>query len=159
MEYYREHKKGLIGTIIFHILVLILLIFLGFFTPLPLPGEEGILVNFGTSENGLGDREPSPARRNPEPVQTVQQEEESAPPPASTPPPPPASQPETQSAEEVTMTQDYEQTAAIDAAEKKKREQEEARKKELEEIRKKQEEEEAEPPRDPRDLKVVSLAF
>ena len=51
-------------VITFHVIVLLLLIFLGFFTPLPLPGEEGILVNFGNSENGLGDREPSPASYN-----------------------------------------------------------------------------------------------
>ena len=123
MSFYEEHKKGIIGTIIYHIAILLLLIFLGFFTPLPLPGEEGILVNFGTSDNGLGDRESSPQRRNPEPVQTqpIQQEErqqESAP-PITTPPP---SVPEPEPAEEVAMTQDYEETAAIEAAEKKRKE-------------------------------------
>lgn len=135
MSYYKKHKKGIIGTVIYHIIILLLLIFLGFFTPLPLPGEEGILVNFGTSENGLGDREPSPARRNPEPVQPQpekkqQPEQEKATPPPAT--PPPVSVPEP--AKDVAITQDYEKTAAIDAAEKKKKE-------EAERIKKQQEEE------------------
>ncbi|AHW62318.1 hypothetical protein FH5T_19550 [Draconibacterium orientale] len=91
-EEYSEKKKGLIGTIVFHTIVLILLLVLGFFTPLPLPGEEGILVNFGNSENGLGDREPSPARRQqqttpPPPPQTAQKK--STPPTAQQTPPPP----------------------------------------------------------------------
>ena len=52
MEYLREHRTGIIGTLITHGVVLALLLFFGFFTPLPLPGEEGILVNFGDSETG-----------------------------------------------------------------------------------------------------------
>ena len=140
MSFYEKHKKGIIGTVTYHIIILLLLIFLGFFTPLPLPGEEGILVNFGNSENGLGDREPSPARRNPEPVQSPpkkqqQPEQEKVTPPPAT--PPPVSQPEP--AEEVAMTQDYEKTAAIEAAEKKKREEAE-RKKRIEQERRRQEE-------------------
>jgi len=140
MSFYEKHKKGIIGTVIYHVIILLLLILLGFFTPLPLPGEEGILVNFGNSENGLGDREPSPARRNPEPVQPQPQkkqqpEQKKATPPPAT--PPPVSEPEP--AEEVAMTQDYEKTAAIEAAEKKKREEAEKKKK-LEQDRRRQEE-------------------
>lgn len=142
MEYYREHKRGIIGTIIFHLSILLILIFLGFFTPLPLPGDEGILVNFGASDQGFGEREPSPARRNPAPVQPVQEEVEEEQQKQVTPPPstpPPTQQPEP--AEEVAMTQDYEQTAAIEAAEKKKREEEEKRQQDLEEERIKQQKE------------------
>ncbi len=141
MQYYEEHKKGIIGTIIFHAIVLILLIFLGFFTPLPLPGEEGILVNFGTSETGLGEIEPSPARNNPQPTQQPPAEEEErqvyTPPVTSTPPP---STPKPEPAKEVAMTQDYEETAAIEAAEKKKREDAEKRQKQIEEERLRQQE-------------------
>jgi flagellar biosynthesis GTPase FlhF len=137
MTYIKKHKRGIIGTAIFHMIILLLLIFLGFFTPLPLPGEEGILVNFGTSEQGLGDIEPAPQRREPEPPPPTQSEPE----PATTPPPqpattPPAAQPEP--AEEVAMTQDYEETAAIDAAEKKRQEEAE-RRRQLEEQRRRQE--------------------
>nr|WP_319509446.1 cell envelope integrity protein TolA [uncultured Draconibacterium sp.] len=142
-EEYSEKKKGLVGTIVFHVIVLILLLVLGFFTPLPLPGEEGILVNFGNSENGLGDREPSPARRqqqtSPPPPQTAQQQ--STPPPAKQTPPPPVKTSEPEPAEEVAMTQDYEETAAIEAAEKKKKEEERKRQQELEEKRRREQEE------------------
>lgn len=146
MEKDKEHKKGLIGTIIFHVIVLLLLVFLGFFTPLPLPGEEGILVNFGTTDNGFGDREPSPARANPEPVKSVQKEEpqpqqKEAAPPVATTPPPKTNPPKPEPAKEVAMTQDYEKTAAIDAAEKKKREEVEKKRKIEDERLKKQREE------------------
>ena len=142
-EEYSEKKKGLVGTIVFHTIVLILLLVLGFFTPLPLPGEEGILVNFGNSENGLGDREPSPARRQqqttPPPPQTAQKQ--STPPPVKQTPPPPVKTSEPEPAEEVAMTQDYEKTVAIEAAEKKKKEEERKRQQELEEKKRREQEE------------------
>ena len=50
--------RGLTGTIIYHALLLLLLIFAGLTYPDPPPEEEGILVNFGTDEFGLGDYEP-----------------------------------------------------------------------------------------------------
>lgn len=134
MEYIREHKRGIIGTTIFHIIVLLMLILLGFFTPLPLPGEEGILINFGTSNDGFGDIEPSPAKSEPAPIQPVEREvEEVPPPPAVTSPPKP--QPKPTEAKEVAMTQDYEKTAAIDAAENKKRTEEKKRQDIMEEQR------------------------
>lgn len=138
MEYIKEHKRGIIGTAIFHIIVLLILLFLGFFTPLPLPGEEGILVNFGTSENGFGDIEPSPANSEAAPAQPVEEEkqEEVAPPPAVTTPPKP--QPKPAAAKEVAITQDYEKTAAIEAAENKKRVEEKKQKDLLEEQRREQ---------------------
>lgn len=51
-------RRGLIGTIIYHILLLLLLVFAGLTFPDPPPEDEGILVNFGTDETGLGDFEP-----------------------------------------------------------------------------------------------------
>ncbi len=140
MEFYNKHKRGIIGTVIFHAIVLLLLIFLGFFTPLPLPGEEGILVNFGNTDNGLGEREPSPRRNTPQPAQPVQQEkpQEETPPPQKTPPPPPKAEPKP--AEEVAMTQDYEETARIEAAERKKREEEQKRKQQIETEKRRQQE-------------------
>lgn len=124
MEYIREHKRGIAGTIVFHAIVLLLLIFLKFFTPLPLPGEEGILVNFGTSENGLGEFEPSPAMSDPSPAEPVEEQEEIVPPVISQPKP----QPKPTEAKEQIMTQDYEKTAAIEAAENKKKVDEQKRK-------------------------------
>jgi len=49
-----EKKKGIIGTIIFHFVLAVLLIITGFHTPLPLPEEDGLLVNFGTDDTGSG---------------------------------------------------------------------------------------------------------
>ncbi len=138
MEYIRKHKRGIIGTAIFHIIVLILLIFLGFFTPLPLPGEEGILVNFGTSENGFGDFEPSPAKSEAAPVEPVQQEKEEVVPPAPAVVTPPKAQPKPVAAKEELLTQDYEKTAAIEAAENKKRTEEKKQRDLLEEKRREQ---------------------
>ena len=60
------NRNGILGTIIFHAILLLLILFFGFTTPLPLPGEKGILINFGTSNSGLGSIEPAksePARR------------------------------------------------------------------------------------------------
>lgn len=50
--------KGLTGTIIYHILLALLLIFAGLTFPDPPPEEEGILVNFGTDDSGFGEFEP-----------------------------------------------------------------------------------------------------
>lgn len=60
------------GTAVFHITVLALLLILGFSAPQPPEFEEGIIVNFGTDEGGSGLIEPSPP---------VVQEEVSSPPP------------------------------------------------------------------------------
>ena len=42
----------------FHTGLLAFAILFGFATPLPLPEEEGILINFGTDDFGAGDEEP-----------------------------------------------------------------------------------------------------
>jgi len=52
-------SRGLIGTILFHMFILFILIFFGFSYPDPPPAEQGVLVNFGTDMTGLGDIEPS----------------------------------------------------------------------------------------------------
>jgi len=53
------NKRGFIGTTIIHLIILAILVFFGFSYPHPPPEEMGILVNFGTSETGLGDTEPA----------------------------------------------------------------------------------------------------
>lgn len=45
---------GIIGTVVFHAIVLVLLFTLCFRTPLPLPGEAGVEVNLGMYAQGLG---------------------------------------------------------------------------------------------------------
>jgi len=47
-----EQKRGVAGTIIFHLLLLLMLFFLALRTPLPLPGEEGVEIRMGNSDEG-----------------------------------------------------------------------------------------------------------
>jgi colicin import membrane protein len=124
MKEYENRKKNkriaFWGTFSFIGTILVLLIILGFTTPLPLPEEEGILVNLGYDDAGMGQIETS-GQQQPEP--TVPDE-------SSTPPP---TQTET---EENVMTQDFEDAAAMEAKK------EEARKKREEELREQREREE-----------------
>lgn len=64
---------GVIGSLIFHIGLIILLLATGFSTPLPLPAEEGVMINFGDGPDGSGLNEPSisqaTSRPQPRPTQ------------------------------------------------------------------------------------------
>ena len=68
---------GLIGTIVFHAIVLVLLFTLCFRTPLPLPGEAGVEVNLGMYAQGLGTESNQP--KEPEPVKETPKVEETQP--------------------------------------------------------------------------------
>lgn len=52
------NRRGLIATIVYHTLLILLLVFTGLTFPDPPPEEEGILVNFGTDDSGFGAFEP-----------------------------------------------------------------------------------------------------
>lgn len=56
-----EKRKGFFGTAVIHAAVFVLMLIIGFTVPPQEPEEEGILVNFGTDETGMGMIEPSPA--------------------------------------------------------------------------------------------------
>lgn len=49
-----KDKNGILGTIIFHNILLLILVFFGFTKPKPLPGIEGITIDFGYEESGQG---------------------------------------------------------------------------------------------------------
>ena len=51
-------KRGILLTVIIHGVIVVIIVIFGFTTPLPLPDEEGILINFGTEETGSGNIEP-----------------------------------------------------------------------------------------------------
>tara|TARA_R110002050_G_scaffold290260_1_gene443693 strand:- start:14419 stop:15225 length:807 start_codon:yes stop_codon:yes gene_type:complete len=53
----REKREGLIGTILFHLILLALFLFYGLTHQVPIP-ETGLTVNFGTTEMGSGDNQP-----------------------------------------------------------------------------------------------------
>lgn len=50
----KERFKGIIGTVFFHALLVAAFFLLGLSTPLPLPEEEGVEVNLGYSDEGMG---------------------------------------------------------------------------------------------------------
>jgi len=133
VRYFQKHKEGFILTIVVHLILLFLLFRFGFFTPLPLPEEKGVLIDFGTSSQGMGRVEPAPQRTTPVEQQAVQEQV-----PAPVAPPVPSQTPASQNkVKEELMTQDFEKTAALDA----KKKEEERQKAELEKQQKKQEEE------------------
>jgi len=76
LDYLKERRKGLMGTIFFHLFVIIFLI-----TTTLVPAEkiypvtDGMAVNFGTDDTGFGEEEPAP---NEEIENTPQPQEESA---------------------------------------------------------------------------------
>ena len=69
----KNHKYGILGTIIFHGIVLIILFIFSFKpSPPPYPDPEGILISFGDNTEGLGRYEPA----NQKTTEYEQQEEE-----------------------------------------------------------------------------------
>lgn len=111
MSYFQEHRKGIIGTIIFHVILGAILMFFGYTTPLPLPEEEGILINFGDSDEGSGQVEPQYSES--EPQETIQEQQESEP------------EASPSQAEEGNVTQDYEDAPALKEQGKKEEKKEE----------------------------------
>jgi colicin import membrane protein len=116
----KDKRAGVIGSTIFHAVILILLLILGL-SSIP-QEEEGILVDFGDSDTGWGASEPM--RNNPT-------GERNTPPPVSQPEPvspPPATTEET--SEEAVNTQDFEEAPTISEEEKAEQEAEKRREEE-----------------------------
>jgi colicin import membrane protein len=146
-----KHRRGIIGTILFHGVILLLLFFFGFMTPLPLPQEKGILVDFGNSPTGSGAREPA-RKASQAPVRKAEKKKEPVTPPASQPKTHPKPQPQPKSkstpteGKEKVLTQDFEKTASVNSGTKKsqvdkekKRQEELARQKKIAEEKARQE--------------------
>ena len=117
-----KHKRGIAGTLIFHLGLVILFIFSGLITPLPLPEEEGILINFGTSPEGEGLIEPSATLQ----TQAIEQQE----------PVPSETTIQSGKTEEEILTQDIEEAPAIEskALEEEREKEEELERQRLEKI-------------------------
>lgn len=81
MDNNEKKDKGIAiaGTIVFHALALLVLFLMAFRTPLPLPGEEGVEVDLGMMNQGMGNIQPDkpaiPQAAAPQPRQTRAQEE------------------------------------------------------------------------------------
>ena len=54
----KSKRKGIIGTILIHALLMIAFLFMGLKYQDPPPAEEGISINFGFSEQGVGEVDP-----------------------------------------------------------------------------------------------------
>jgi colicin import membrane protein len=123
VDYLNKHKEGFILTLFFHLILLFLLFRYGFFTPLPLPAEQGVLIDFGMSETGKGLSEPAPADLPDEQaipsVPTVKKAVPAKKIPEAT---------------EKIVTQDFEKTAAIE--EQRKKEEVKRKKQQVEDNRK-----------------------
>ena len=52
----KDRNKSIIVTLIFHLIVAMLLLFFAFKTPLPLPEEMGVYVEFGGGGGGGGEK-------------------------------------------------------------------------------------------------------
>ncbi len=116
---YRSH--GFVGTIIFHTLLVLMLLFMAL-KNVPME-EEGLLVNFGDSDTGMGAEEPK--YNEPEaarPVETV----------PATPPPPPATSSKDKVTAEKINTQDFEEAAALKKEEDRKKKEADKKRKEEE---------------------------
>lgn len=55
----QSKRAGFAGTLAFHGLILLILLIIRWTTPVPPPEEEGILINFGSSDQGMGDIQPT----------------------------------------------------------------------------------------------------
>jgi outer membrane biosynthesis protein TonB len=95
-------REGLVGTIIVHVALLLIFIFAGLEYPIPKP-EQGIKVNFGTTETGSGDTQPENVGQSQQVNEQPVKEE-------TTPPEP---QPETTPVEEEVVTQDNTETIEV----------------------------------------------
>lgn len=108
MQQENNKKIGFIGTVIFHVAAVVIMFLFGFVTPLPLPEEEGILINFGIDDAGSGDIETQFSQ----PVQVSMVESQVSSPVRET----------SDNDEKEILTQDYEETAAVEEKKKKDRE-------------------------------------
>ena len=72
-----KHRNGLIGTILFHSLLLLLLFFMALAPPDPMPEEQGIMLLFGDNDGGMGTVQPrmsDPASSQPRQSNQAQQD-------------------------------------------------------------------------------------
>jgi colicin import membrane protein len=108
VDYLNKHKEGLFLTILLHALLLLILLNFGVFTPLSLKEDSGVIIDFGTSDEGMGLTEPAPAN-------VEQKSEKTSIPTVSKPIPPKNENDE----DEQLVTQNIEKTAIIEEQRKK----------------------------------------
>lgn len=70
----KNNTKGIIGTILFHSLLLISFLFLGLTYQNPPPEEEGISINFGFNDEGSSETEPKNTEELTETIEEIIEE-------------------------------------------------------------------------------------
>jgi len=98
----KNKRKGIIGTILFHALLLIAFLFMGLTYQIPPPPEEGISINFGYVDEGVTESEPEDKSETLEPIQEEIVEEQG-------------------SADEEVVTQEMEKAPRVEKTEQKKK--------------------------------------
>ncbi len=107
MKLDKDKRKALIGTIIFHGLLVLALAFLALRTPLPLPGEQGVEVSLGTIDAGQGNQAMQTSQKTMKP--------KSLPKPVSQPNPPvPKPQPKPAVTAQKNLTQNTEKAPSLE---------------------------------------------
>jgi colicin import membrane protein len=127
MSFFNKYR-GMIGTVLFHGMIIALMLYIHFSAPFPPPPEQGILVNFGTNDEGSGTIEP---QRQP---YTPQEEEEAASVPQSSSPPVQVAEKAETSPKEL-MTQDLEEAPAVTKQKSQKEEEDRKKREEAEKDR------------------------
>lgn len=113
----KTHKRaGLIGTIVFHLVLILLFMIFGLSHMEP-PPQQGILINFGNTDQGMGEVQPEQSSAAASEEDDVPQEESAA---------------ESSDTEEDVMTQDTEEAPAVSEEDEKKKEESEEEEKEEE---------------------------
>ena len=120
MKLNKDDIYGIVGSVAFHLFILLILGFTVLKTVVP-DEDGGILVNFGNVNAAAGTFEPKYTGQEP--------------PQETTTPPPPVPEPKVETPKEDLVTQEIEESVAIEET-KKKKEKEEQRKKEEEKKRK-----------------------
>ncbi len=106
MKIDKDRRRGIIGTAVVHLILLVFLLLVALRTPLPLPGEEGVEVNLGYDDQGSGNIQSDvpPPKAEPVPVH------EKIIPPI----PEPEPEPEPEVVEDEIITQDVEDAPVIE---------------------------------------------
>ena len=132
--------NGMVGSITVHGLLIALLLLGGLTFPDPPPEEEGILVNFGTDDSGMGLIEPEGDESNAGVPEPVSRETDDQVPNESLPPEEPVSETTTDHTQDIEETPVKEDPKPTAEEIRRKREAEERRQRELEEQRRREEE-------------------
>jgi TonB family protein len=141
-EFFSKHKKGILGTLIFHGILVVIFLFSGFSTPLPLPAEQGILINFGNTPDASGNTElqmSSPQQETTQQESQVNQRQQerttNQQQPAS-----PQNETSSQEGEEV-ATQDFEEAPSINQQKKENQQQQERQEEQIQDQQQQKEKE------------------